>query len=100
MYKFGVINALSGSIWGIVCNNIINNTYTGDTLTKFNANYKTVGLVSGFVGGAILLCLPFQIPVHICILMQCAAMIITGVLDYTMYTIYEKRKTVIDNVPD
>ena len=95
---FAVLNALSTSIWGIVCKNMINNTYSGTKLTKFNSNCKTAGLVSGFIGSGILLCITIEIPVHICILMQCVAMITTGVIEYAMYRVFEKRKKVVENV--
>lgn len=95
---FAVLNALSTSIWSIVCKNMINNTYSGTKLTKFNSNCKTAGLVSGFIGSGILLCITIEIPVHICILMQCVAMITTGVIEYAMYRVFEKRKKVVENV--
>lgn len=86
-----ILNAISTNLWFVLMRNAVNNIIKGDSLTKWESFESAWTLGGQFFGAALAIYLT-NIPLEICISLQCIANIIMGATDYKAWNIIWNRE--------
>ena len=89
-----ILNAISTNLWFVLMRNAVNNIINGDSLTKWESFESACNLGGQFFGAALAIYLT-NIPLEICIGLQCIANIIMGTTDYKAWNMIWKGKDTI-----
>ena len=86
-----ILNAVSTNLWCVLMRNAVNNIIKGDSLTKWESFESAWNLGGQFFGAALAIYF-IDIPLELCIGLQCIANIIMGTTDYKAWNIIWKGK--------
>jgi hypothetical protein len=86
-----VLNAVSTNLWYVLMRNAVNNIIKGDNLTKWESFESAWNLGGQFFGAALAIYF-IDIPLELCIGLQCIANIIMGTTDYKAWNMIWKGK--------
>lgn len=86
-----VLNAVSTNLWYVLMRNAVNNIIKGDNLTKWESFESAWNLGGQFFGAALAIYF-IDIPLELCIGLQCIANIIMGTTDYKAWDMIWKGK--------
>ena len=86
-----ILNAVSTNLWCVLMRNAVNNIIKGDSLTKWESFESAWNLGGQFFGAALAIYF-IDIPLELCIGLQCIANRIMGTTDYKAWNIIWKGK--------
>ena len=86
-----ILNAVSTNLWCVLMRNAVNNIIKGDSLTKWESFESAWNLGGQFFGAALAIYF-IDIPLELCIGLQCIANIIMGTTDYKAWDMIWKGK--------
>lgn len=86
-----ILNAVSTNLWCVLMRNAVNNIIKGDSLTKWESFESAWNLGGQFFGAALAIYF-IDMPLELCIGLQCIANIIMGTTDYKAWNIIWKGK--------
>ena len=86
-----ILNAVSTNLWCVLMRNAVNNIIKGDSLTRWESFESAWNLGGQFFGAALAIYF-IDIPLELCIGLQCIANIIMGTTDYKAWNIIWKGK--------
>ena len=86
-----ILNAVSTNLWCVLMRNAVNNIIKGDSLTKWESFESAWNLGGQFFGAALAIYF-IDIPLELCIGLQCIANIIMGTTDYKAWNMIWKGK--------
>ena len=87
---FAFINAVSTCLWVMVMRNAVNHIIKeGDARTDFDAFNQSTCLTASLVGG--IMAIIVELPVEICILLQCLVNMFMGITDLYAFKILSKK---------
>lgn len=86
-----ILNAVSTNLWCVLMRNAVNNIIKGDSLTKWESFESAWNLGGQFFGAALAIYF-IDMPLELCIGLQCIANIIMGATDYKAWDMIWKGK--------
>ena len=86
-----ILNAVSTNLWCVLMRNAVNNIIKGDSLTRWESFESAWNLGGQFFGAALAIYF-IDIPLELCIGLQCIANIIMGTTDYKAWDMIWKGK--------
>ena len=86
-----ILNAVSTNLWCVLMRNAVNNIIKGDSLTKWESFESAWNLGGQFFGAALAIYF-IDMPLELCIGLQCIANIIMGTTDYKAWDMIWKGK--------
>ena len=86
-----ILNAVSTNLWCVLMRNAVNNIIKGDNLTKWESFESAWNLGGQFFGAALAIYF-IDMPLELCIGLQCIANIIMGTTDYKAWDMIWKGK--------
>ena len=86
-----ILNAVSTNLWCVLMRNAVNNIIKGDSLTKWESFESAWNLGGQFFGAALAIYF-IDMPLELCIGLQCIANIIMGTTDYKAWDMLWKGK--------
>ena len=86
-----ILNAVSTNLWCVLMRNAVNNIIKGDSLTRWESFESAWNLGGQFFGAALAIYF-IDMPLELCIGLQCIANIIMGTTDYKAWDMIWKGK--------
>lgn len=83
---FSLMDAISTNLWIIILKNSINRVINGDKLTDWESFSKSFSLYASLIGGFIALISADKLNIESCIIAQCIATTVMGILDLKAFT--------------
>lgn len=92
-----ITNAISTTLWVTVMRSSLNRVLSGDKLTEWQAYQKSVELTASLIGGCLAMIF-IDVPVEICLIIQCFGNTMLGITDFYAFKLLSKKEKIDEGI--